>query len=67
MNAFAVEARAEKATEDTAAPTIRVHIGRIEVRAVMDAPRSKPQPAAPKPVPTLALKDYLRTRSQDRR
>jgi hypothetical protein len=76
-NASAVKAREEKVRaekvreenvrEDAAAPTIRVHIGRIEVRAVMDAPRSKPQPAAPKPAATLALKDYLRTRSKDRR
>jgi hypothetical protein len=49
-----------------AVSTIRVHIGRIEVRAVA-APPPAQQPAAPKPVASRALKDYLRDRSERRR
>jgi hypothetical protein len=57
----AVPARAAQAP-----PTIKVHIGRIEVRAVIP-PAPAQRPVAPKPVPTLALKDYLRHRREDRR
>jgi hypothetical protein len=52
---------------DQAAPTIKVHIGRIEVRAVTTPPPATPRPAASKPVPSLALKDYLRHRREGRR
>jgi hypothetical protein len=49
------------------APTIKVHIGRIEVRAVMAAPPPAARPPAAKPVPSLALKDYLKHRREGRR
>jgi len=49
------------------APTIRVTIGRIDVRAVMPpappAPRSRPS----RPGPTLSLEDYLQQRREGRR
>lgn len=51
-----------KATESaTATPTIRVTIGRVEVRANLPpapAPRSKPA----RPGPMLSLADYLKRR-----
>jgi translation initiation factor IF-2 len=49
-----------------AGPTIRVHIGRVEVRAVVPAaPAPPPRPARP-PGPRLSLEDYLRSRDGDR-
>jgi hypothetical protein len=50
----------------SAETTIRVTIGRVEVRAVI-APQPVPRPrVAPRP-PTLSLDDYLRQRSSGRR
>jgi hypothetical protein len=44
---------------ETTAPTIRVTIGRLEVRAMLPAPApTKPMPA-PKTQPQLTLEDYL--------
>lgn len=49
-----------------AAPTIRVTIGRVEVRAVMPA-QPAPRPARHKPSPSLSLEDYLKQRDGRRR
>jgi hypothetical protein len=53
--------------ETPAKPSITVHIGRIEVRAVTPPPPSPKRPAAPPLAPTLALKDYLKGRRERRR
>jgi hypothetical protein len=45
-------------------PTIRVTIGRVEVRAAPQAPARRPER---KPVPALSLEDYLRQRNGGRR
>jgi hypothetical protein len=46
-----------------AAPTIRVTIGRIDVRAVFsDVQQQRPRPAPARPHPALTLEDYLRQR-----
>ncbi len=47
-------------------PTIRVTIGRIEVRAVT-APQTPRRPAPIKAAPSLSLDDYLKQRSEGRR
>ncbi|QSJ19369.1 hypothetical protein JYQ62_11985 [Nostoc sp. UHCC 0702] len=44
------------------APTIRIHINRVEVRAVNTQPRSTPAPPS-RPAPRLSLDDYLRKRN----
>jgi hypothetical protein len=49
-----------------AAPTIKVHIGRIEVRAVMSPPAPAPRPERAKPMPALGLKGYLEQRRRGR-
>jgi hypothetical protein len=46
-------------------PTIRVHIGRVEVRAV--TPPSAPQPPAVYRTPALSLADYLKRRNEGQR
>ena len=46
-------------------PTVRIRIGRIEVRAVPESPR--PAPAARRPRPELSLDDYLKQRSERKR
>jgi hypothetical protein len=52
----------------TQAPTIRVTIGRIEVRAVTSSPQpQQSRPAPARPVPQLSLADYLKQRSGGRR
>jgi hypothetical protein len=53
--------------EAPAQPSITVHIGRIEVRAVTPPPPSPKRPTPLPPVPTLALKDYLKGRRERRR
>jgi hypothetical protein len=66
-----VEPKAPAPAEPTAAPkptpTIKVTIGRIEVRAIMPpappAPRTKPARTGP----TLSLEDYLKQRNEGRR
>lgn len=58
------ELHIKPAVKSETAPTIRVTIGRIEVRAKMPPP-SKTQRAAPvKTSPTLSLNDYLKQRSE---
>jgi hypothetical protein len=46
-----------------AAPTIRVHIGRIDVRAVMPPAQQESRRAPARPRPSLTLEDYLGRRS----
>ena len=46
------------------APTVRVTIGRVEVRAIQPSPEP-PTPSAPRG-PRLTLDDYLRERGGDR-
>jgi hypothetical protein len=50
-----------------AAPTVKVHIGRIEVRAVMPAAPSPPRPSGARPKAALSLEDYLKQRREGRR
>lgn len=56
--------RVEPAEQET---TIRVQIGRIEVRAVTAPAPSQAAPRAPKSKPTLSLDDYLKQRSEGKR
>jgi hypothetical protein len=51
----------------THAPTIRVTIGRIDVRAITSPPPQQPRPAPVRPAPQLSLADYLKQRSGGRR
>lgn len=46
-------------------PTIRINIGRVEVRAVSDPARVTPKASVP-PTPRLSLEDYLRSRNGGR-
>ncbi|HEY4588516.1 MAG TPA: hypothetical protein VII86_04790, partial [Thermoanaerobaculia bacterium] len=57
-------AEAGPAAAPASEPTIRVTIGRIEVRAAAPAPPPAP---APRPAaPRLTLEDYLRRRREER-
>jgi hypothetical protein len=58
---IATNRAASEATGETAAPVIRVTIGRVEVRAIMQSapPARRQSPAAAR----LSLEDYLRSRS----
>lgn len=58
------EQQGNEIKEDRAAPTIRVTIGRIDVRAVF-APPPPAQRARP-PAPALSLDDYLRSRDKEK-
>jgi len=60
------KAAAEQPAAQKAAPTIRVTIGRIEVRAVVPAPPT-PRPAAEPRMPALPLDQYLKQRGEGRR
>jgi hypothetical protein len=48
-------------------PTVKVHIGRIEVRAVMSSTQPVSPRKATRPVPTLSLDEYLKQHSGARR
>jgi hypothetical protein len=52
-----------KETRTPSTPAIKVNIGRIEVRAVMQQAPSPPQPTE-SPKPRLSLEDYLNNRNQ---
>jgi len=47
-------------------PTIRITIGRVEVRAVQSPSSASARPA-PRPAPSLSLDDYLKQRNEARR
>jgi hypothetical protein len=49
------------------APTVKVHIGRIDVRAVMPAVPSPQRPRGARPKAELSLDDYLKQRGEGRR
>ena len=56
------------AASEPPAPTIRVAIGRIEVRAIAPPPTPPARRETPaRPGPTLALDDYLKQRNEERR
>lgn len=59
--------RRRAATEETSSPTIRITIGRVEVRAVAPAPGPAQPPTAARPEPGLSLDDYLRQHNGGRR
>jgi hypothetical protein len=61
--------REPRTTEsEPSTPTIRVAIGRIEVRAITPPPRLLAQQMAPaRPAPTLSLDDYLTQRNGEQR
>lgn len=65
MESPAAGKRAEtQRAEPPAPPTIRVTIGRIEVRAVTPAPPVAPAPVrTPRAAPALSLEDYLKQRN----
>lgn len=52
---------------EPSAPTIRVSIGRIDVRAVTPPAPSAPRPAAMRPGPALSLDEYLKQQKGGRR
>jgi hypothetical protein len=56
----AAAATARAAPDDQ--PTVRVHIGRLEVRANLEQPAPKPQRRQEPRTPELSLSDYLRGR-----
>lgn len=47
-----------------AAPTIKISIGRVEVRAIVTPPAPTPTRSAPKPKPKSALQEYLEARNR---
>lgn len=47
-------------------PTVRVTIGRIDVRAILP-PAPHARPATSRTVPALSLADYLKQRNEGRR
>lgn len=49
-----------------AEPTIKVTIGRVDVRAMMPTPPA-PRPASPRPKPSLSLDAYLKQREEGKR
>lgn len=57
-----LENRGEQTPASPAQPSIKVTIGRIEVRAV-SSPNSTPTPAKSAPKPQLSLDDYLKQRN----
>jgi hypothetical protein len=60
-----VESRLERvhaAAAVAAEPPVRVHIGRLEVRANVEQPPRQPTPPRPARRPELTLSDYLRGR-----
>jgi len=58
-------ATTELAAEREQAPTIKITIGRVDVRAVMPAPPA-PRPAPARRDPQLSLDDYLKRRSGEK-
>jgi len=52
--------------EQTESPTIRITIGRVDVRALMPAPHS-PISLPARPKPNLSLEDYLKQREEGKR
>jgi hypothetical protein len=48
-------------------PTVRVNIGRIEVRAITPSPPPVPRPASALPGPVLSLDAYLKQRNEGQR
>jgi hypothetical protein len=52
------------AAPDPPAPTIRVTIGRVEVRAVTPTPAPSRKPA--RPAPRMSLDEYLRAQNGGR-
>lgn len=62
----AAPAPTEQVAAHAAAPTIKITIGRVDVRAVMPAaPATRPAPA--RPGPSLSLEDYLQQREGGKR
>lgn len=58
----ALRGRREEAPEaQTAVPTIRVHIGRIEIRPLGEKPKEKPRAQES----AVSLEDYLRERRRE--
>jgi hypothetical protein len=57
---------ADAAAASAESPAVRVHIGRLEVRAnLQEQPRRPERPPAPRPQ-ELSLSDYLRGRRESR-
>jgi hypothetical protein len=57
----------ESTARETLAPTIRISIGRIEVRAIMPSVESMPRTKSSPPAPRLTLEDYLKQRNEGKR
>jgi len=55
-----IPTRMEPVAREPSAPTIRVSIGRIEVRAIMPSRESTPRAQSSPPGPRLTLEDYLK-------
>jgi hypothetical protein len=55
-----IPTRMEPGAREPSAPTIRVSIGRIEVRAIMPSRESTPRTQSSPPAPRLTLEDYLK-------
>jgi hypothetical protein len=51
-----------ESAEPTAAPSIRIHIGRVEVRAVFPAPQPPVEKPKPQSSTVMPLEEYLRRR-----
>jgi hypothetical protein len=62
----ALPERGRRHEEEPEAPTVRVVIGRIDVRAVPEAPHPARAGSAPRK-PRLALDEYLRQRTKGER
>jgi hypothetical protein len=62
----AVSAPTTPITTPEPGPTIKITIGRVDVRAIMPAPPA-PRPTLARPRPSLTLEDYLKQREGRRR
>jgi len=59
-----ISTTSKSAEKAESGPTIRVNIGRIEVRAVAPPVPFVPQQKHPRPAPMLSLEDYLKQRNR---
>ena len=66
MAGAAPQARSTSTPSEDSAPTIKISIGRVDVRAIMP-PSPAPRPASARRAPSLSLPDYLKRQDERKR